>query len=138
MATFRTLVAELMHTSAGLADTGETSDAAQLLREASPAGGFWGAATDTQEAEQQPLAQQPGAGIQPGVEQQPGTERQLEQQVEHQLGAQPRGRLWPTGESDTEEEDETAEWPAGRTAATFERHKRFADLDAGASGRQTL
>ena len=138
MATFRTLAAELMHISAGPADTGETNDVAQLLREASPAGGFWGAATDTQEAEQQPLAQQPGAGIQPGVEQQPGTERQLEQQVEHQLGAQPRGRLWPTGESDTEEEDETSEWPAGRTAATFERHKRFADLDAGAPRRQAL
>ena len=165
MATFRTLVAELMHTSAGLADTGETSDAAQLLREASPAGGFWGAAIDTQEAEQQPQAQQPGAERQPGVEQQPGTERQLERQpgetarkrpgnsqeaarnqprgerqpeVEHQLGVEPRGRLWPTGESDTEEEDETAEWPAGRTAATFERHKRFADLDVGASRRQAL
>ena len=49
-----------------------------------------------------------------------------------------RGHHGPTGESDTEEEDETAEWPAGRTAATFERHKRFADLDAGASGRQAL
>ena len=58
--------------------------------------------------------------------------------MEHQLGVEPRGRLWPTGESDTEEEDETAEWPAGRTAATFERHKRFADLDVGASRRQAL
>ena len=64
---------------------------------------------------------------------QPRGERQPE--VEHQLGVEPRGRLWPSGDSDTEEEDETAEWPAGRTAATFERHKRFADLDAGASGR---
>ena len=58
--------------------------------------------------------------------------------MEHQLGVEPRGRLWPSGDSDTEEEDETAEWPAGRTPATFERHTRFADLDAGASRRQAL
>ena len=72
----------------------------------------------------------------PKAERPPRGERQPE--VEHQLGVQPRGRLWPTGESDTEEEDETAEWPACRTAATFERHKRFADLDARAPRRQAF
>ena len=84
-------------------------------------------------ARKQPGNSQEAARKQPKAERLPRGERQPE--VEHQLGVEPRGRLWPTGESDTEEEDETAEWPAGRTAATFERHKRFADLDAGASGR---
>ena len=129
------------------ADIGETSETAQLLREASSAGGL--SAVETQGAEKQPRAQQPAqqpaAERQLEAEQQPRAEKERQPAPEQQPGvtAPPTGQFWQTDDSDSEEEEEeeeekTAGWKAGRTVATFERYTRFADLDAVASRRPVL
>ena len=57
----------------------------------------------------------------------------------NRVAAPPTGQFWQTDDSDSEEEEEkTAGWKAGRTAATFERYTRFADLDAVASRRPVM
>ena len=84
---------------------------------------------------------QPAAERQFEAEQQPRAEKERQPAPEQQPGvaAPPTGQFWQTDDSDSEEEEEkTAGWKAGRTAATFERYTRFADLDAVASRRPVM
>ena len=84
---------------------------------------------------------QPSAERQFEAEQQPRAEKERQPAPEQQPGvtAPPTGQFWQTDDSDSEEEEEkTAGWKAGRTAATFERYTRFADLDAVASRRPVM
>ena len=84
---------------------------------------------------------QPAAERQLEAEQQPRAEKERQPAPEQQPGvtAPPTGQFWQTDDSDSEEEEEkTAGWKAGRTAATFERYTRFADLDAVASRRPVM
>ena len=75
------------------------------------------------------------------AKQQPRAEKERQRALEQQPGvtAPPTGQFWQTDDSGSEEEEEeTAGWNAGRTAATFERYTRFADLDAVASRRPVM